>query len=399
MIRRSTLRAQITTALRDEILAGRLAPGAQFTVKEIAEQYGVSATPVREALVDLAGQGLLDVEQHRGYRVHEFGRDDYLAMCEARTLVVEGVLQRFPWTVPTAPTRPRTGPTASSTPTVPDSARAPGAGAAGTGRIPGPTPDDAPFQLRDSIPDSDRVPPSCTHTAADSQPHTPEPTHPRSPGNTGAEDSIEPRAPAAEECPSTNPAARHTAETDPPTSAAPGALDGPSESSSNARPAANPDISSGVRGALRCPGAGATPDESSRPASTVGPAGAEQGGLITRHVGRQTLTSIRRRAEAAGRAARAGDLDVLIAYDLRFWRELGGVLTNSYVCEFLDRLRVQCWAYVVPRLRRQEPLAGKLWADHGALVEAVEGADADESRHIIGDYNTHALTLAPDPGD
>nr|WP_237719986.1 FCD domain-containing protein [Streptomyces xiaopingdaonensis] len=154
-----------------------------------------------------------------------------------------------------------------------------------------------------------------------------------------------------------------------------------------------------MRGALGYPGAGATPDESRRPASTGGPAGAEQGGLITRHVGRQTLTSIRRRAEAAGRAARAGDLDVLIAYDLRFWRELGGVLTNSYVCEFLDRLRVQCWAYVVPRLRHQEPLAGKLWADHGALVEAVEGADADESRHIIGDYNTHALTLAPDPGD
>ncbi|WP_245600874.1 FCD domain-containing protein [Streptomyces sulphureus] len=188
-------------------------------------------------------------------------------------------------------------------------------------------------------------------------------------------------------------------ETDPATSAVSTALGDLSENSSNARPAANPDTSSGVRGTLRRPGAGAAPDDSSRPASTGGSTGAEQGGLITRHVGRQTLTSIRRRAEAAGRAARAGDLDVLIAYDLRFWRELGGVLTNSYVCEFLDRLRVQCWAYVVPRLRHQEPLAGKLWADHCALVEAVECADADGSRHIIGDYNTHALTLAPDPGD
>ena len=35
------------------------------------------------------------------------------------------------------------------------------------------------------------------------------------------------------------------------------------------------------------------------------------------------LASVRRRAEAAVRAARAGDLDVLIGYDLRFWRELG----------------------------------------------------------------------------
>ena len=72
MIKRSTLRAQIAAALRDEILAGRLPAGSHFTVKEIAEQYGVSATPVREALVDLAAQGLLDVEQHRGFRVHEF---------------------------------------------------------------------------------------------------------------------------------------------------------------------------------------------------------------------------------------------------------------------------------------------------------------------------------------
>ncbi|WP_174500665.1 GntR family transcriptional regulator, partial [Streptomyces albus] len=93
MIKRSTLRAQIAAALRDEILAGRLATGRDFTVKEIAEQYGVSATPVREALVDLAAQGLLDVEQHRGFRVHEFTLADYRAMCEARQLVVDGIFQ------------------------------------------------------------------------------------------------------------------------------------------------------------------------------------------------------------------------------------------------------------------------------------------------------------------
>ncbi len=56
-VTRSTLRQQIADALRDEVLAGRLQPGQEFTVKEIAEQYGVSATPVREALVDLSAQG------------------------------------------------------------------------------------------------------------------------------------------------------------------------------------------------------------------------------------------------------------------------------------------------------------------------------------------------------
>ena len=68
-VTRSTLRQQIADALRDEVLAGRLQPGQEFTVKEIAEQYGVSATPVREALVDLSAQGLLDADQHRGFRV------------------------------------------------------------------------------------------------------------------------------------------------------------------------------------------------------------------------------------------------------------------------------------------------------------------------------------------
>ena len=71
-VTRSTLRQQIADALRDEVLAGRLRPGVEFTVKQIAEQYGVSATPVREALFDLSAQGLLESDQHRGFRVREF---------------------------------------------------------------------------------------------------------------------------------------------------------------------------------------------------------------------------------------------------------------------------------------------------------------------------------------
>jgi DNA-binding GntR family transcriptional regulator len=90
-VMRSTLRRQIADALRDEVLAGRLQPGQEFTVKEIAEQYGVSATPVREALVDLSAQGLLDADQHRGFRVHEYSVDDFRGMIEARGLVVEGM--------------------------------------------------------------------------------------------------------------------------------------------------------------------------------------------------------------------------------------------------------------------------------------------------------------------
>ncbi|EST37628.1 hypothetical protein N566_12020 [Streptomycetaceae bacterium MP113-05] len=214
MIRRSTLRAQIATALRDEILAGRLPTGRDFTVKEIAELYGVSATPVREALVDLAAQGLLDMEQHRGFRVHEFSPADFRAMVDARSLVMEGV---FRWV------REREGVVA--------------------------------------LPD---------HVAVE---------------------------------------------------------------------------------------------------------------------------SVRRRAVAAERAALAGDLDVLIGYDLRFWRELGGVMHNPYLRDFLHRVRVQCWAFAVPVLRREDKLSGRLWAGHRELLEAVEQFDLERTRRLLTEYNTHALTL------
>lgn len=92
-VTRNTLRQQIADALRDEVLAGRLPPGREFTVKQIAEQYGVSATPVREALFDLSAQGLLASDQHRGFQVREFTVADYRAMAEARVLVVEGLFR------------------------------------------------------------------------------------------------------------------------------------------------------------------------------------------------------------------------------------------------------------------------------------------------------------------
>lgn len=62
-------------------------------MKEIAEQYGVSATPVREALVDLSAQGLLEADQHRGFRVHKYSTDDYRSMIEARSLVTDGMFR------------------------------------------------------------------------------------------------------------------------------------------------------------------------------------------------------------------------------------------------------------------------------------------------------------------
>ncbi|MEH6376884.1 GntR family transcriptional regulator [Streptomyces sp. KLMMK] len=211
-VRRTTLREQIADALRDEVIAGRLPAGRQFTVKEIAEQYGVSATPVREALLDLCAQGLLGVEMHKGYRVREFTYADFRDMVEARSLIVEGIFRRSP----------------------------------------------------------DR--------------------------------------------------------------------------------------------ALR----------------SVTPA---------------ALASVRRRAEEASRAAAAGDLDILIGYDLRFWRELSAMVGNPYISDFLNTVRVQGWVFTVPLLRRMPSLRGRLWHSHGELVEAVAQQNAAEAERIITAYNQHSLAL------
>lgn len=94
-VRRSSLRQQIADALRDEVLTGRLQAGRHFTVKEIAEIYGVSATPVREALVDLAAQGLLEVEQHRGFQVRQLTAADFRSLGEARLFIVEAAFRQM----------------------------------------------------------------------------------------------------------------------------------------------------------------------------------------------------------------------------------------------------------------------------------------------------------------
>ncbi|MEV4192710.1 GntR family transcriptional regulator [Streptomyces toxytricini] len=212
-VTRNTLRRQIADALRDEVLAGRLPPGTEFTVKQIAEQYGVSATPVREALVDLAAQGLLESDQHRGFRVRVFTLDDFRGMIEARTLIVDGIFRRL----------------------------------------------------------------------------------------------VE----------------RGTA-----------------------------------------PGCG------------------------------ERLVSVRRRAEEACRAVESGSLEVLIGYDLRFWRELSGLVGNTYISDFLHRIRVQCWVFAVPHLKAAPDLNAGLWSGHNELIDAVTRGDADEVRRLVYAYNQHGLDWA-----
>lgn len=65
----------IVEILKDEILSGRIAGGTELTQKELAESLGVSRMPVREALILLEYQGLIDRLPNNHVKVADFTED------------------------------------------------------------------------------------------------------------------------------------------------------------------------------------------------------------------------------------------------------------------------------------------------------------------------------------
>src|SRR5579864_5738477 len=64
-----TMSGQITDRIREKILTGAYPPGSALLQDVIAAEFGVSKIPVREALVQLRSEGLVDVYAHRGFQV------------------------------------------------------------------------------------------------------------------------------------------------------------------------------------------------------------------------------------------------------------------------------------------------------------------------------------------
>ena len=64
-----TIREQIATHLRYAVLSGELGEGAALREQSLAQRFGVSRGPIRDALLQLTQEGLLVAEQNRGVRV------------------------------------------------------------------------------------------------------------------------------------------------------------------------------------------------------------------------------------------------------------------------------------------------------------------------------------------
>ncbi|WP_405846113.1 GntR family transcriptional regulator [Streptomyces sp. NBC_01518] len=67
--KKSSYRERVVDALRAAMIAGELRPGEVYSAPTLAARFGVSATPVREAMLDLAKEGLVDTVPNKGFRV------------------------------------------------------------------------------------------------------------------------------------------------------------------------------------------------------------------------------------------------------------------------------------------------------------------------------------------
>lgn len=76
---------RLVRALSDEIVSGRLGPGARLDEQSLADRYRLSRTPVREALSQLAAIGLVEKRPHRGVVVSAFTVERMMHMLELMT--------------------------------------------------------------------------------------------------------------------------------------------------------------------------------------------------------------------------------------------------------------------------------------------------------------------------
>ncbi|MBB4761616.1 GntR family transcriptional regulator [Actinoplanes digitatis] len=72
------LSESVATLLRDRIMSGQLRPGERIRLEEVAQETGLSITPVREALLMLRAEDMVELQPRRGHVVAPLSRQDIL---------------------------------------------------------------------------------------------------------------------------------------------------------------------------------------------------------------------------------------------------------------------------------------------------------------------------------
>ncbi|MFE3515275.1 GntR family transcriptional regulator [Streptomyces sp. NPDC059166] len=78
------LRDQVCEGIRDQIITGRLGPGDRLVERDVAEEFGVSRIPAREAIRILMGEGFLEALSPRRIVVKQLSRRDVLNLFDLR---------------------------------------------------------------------------------------------------------------------------------------------------------------------------------------------------------------------------------------------------------------------------------------------------------------------------
>jgi DNA-binding GntR family transcriptional regulator len=85
--RTSGLRREVTARLLDAFFSGEIRAGTRLRVQKLADRLGVSPSPVRESLVELAGIGMVDLIPNRGGVCRHFGPQQLLDLYHVRRIL------------------------------------------------------------------------------------------------------------------------------------------------------------------------------------------------------------------------------------------------------------------------------------------------------------------------
>lgn len=94
MMNKTTAYSWVRSKLREDIFSGALKPGSKLTVSALAERYGVSPMPIRAALQELRGEGLIDGEPRRGAKVRPLDADFVENLFDLRIAVLALLYRR-----------------------------------------------------------------------------------------------------------------------------------------------------------------------------------------------------------------------------------------------------------------------------------------------------------------
>lgn len=100
---RQSLRQSIAESLRAQIMTGRMEPGAIYSAPRLAAMFGVSPTPVREAMLDLVAEGHVEAVKNKGFRIVALSAQELDELVEIRGFIEPPVMAMVARRAPDSP--------------------------------------------------------------------------------------------------------------------------------------------------------------------------------------------------------------------------------------------------------------------------------------------------------